>query len=57
MIDNPVKFAIDIANAALSFGAALTLNEWAAILAICWWVYRFADDFYGKWKKGRHKQV
>lgn len=56
MIDNPFKFAADLVNLALTGFASLTLNEWAAFLAICWWVYRFGDDFYAKWKRSKNKQ-
>ncbi|EQB11269.1 hypothetical protein [Sphingobium lactosutens] len=53
MIDNPIKFAGDVVNGAMAFGAMFTLNEWAAILSICWWVYRFGDEFYQKRKRSK----
>lgn len=56
MIDNPIKFAVDLFNLALTGFASLTMNELAALLAICWWVYRFADEFYGKWKRSKNKE-
>lgn len=67
MIDN-LKVAGDAVSYVMAFGsmvigalttgiadigALFTLNEWAAILAINWWIYRFADDFYNKWKNSR----
>lgn len=56
MMDSPfekIKFIGDIVNGAVAFGSLFTLNEWAAIASISWVAYRFLDDFYKKWKRGR----
>lgn len=48
-----LKTVGDVVSALMAGAATLTLNEWAAILSITWWIYRFADDFYNKWKNSR----
>lgn len=55
MIDNPFKSVADLGAWALTGFGMLTLNQWAGLLGICWWAYRFGDDFYGKWKRSKNK--
>lgn len=55
MIDNPIKSVFDVGASVLTGVGMLTLHEWAGLLGICWWIYRFCDDFYGKWKRKKDK--
>lgn len=59
MIDNPfdkAKLIGDILSGAIAVGSYFTLSEWAALVSISWYAYRYLDDFYGKWKRSRNKE-
>ncbi len=53
MLENPMKFAADLCAWAVTGFGMLTLNQWAGLLGICWWAYRFADEFYQKWQRSK----
>lgn len=64
MIDHPsiIKIGGDIVGGITAYLLLLTLDQWTSIASITasvatttWFLYRFADDCYQKWKKNKDK--